>query len=191
MAHGKPVTGPVVHGAQLGPGDVLIVTGTSDVAKLIEAGAILVGDPAASHVAIYHHTDANGTPWAIEGRPGGVGWRDATDYDRDPRTVTNAEQHKSSAQRDTIGFYAEKLLGTSYDWLGGIAEDAMRALDLPSLWKPERDTGIVPAHVVCSSLAAWVYDRAGLDAPCPQDWRHCTPGAWALWIAQQGWRPHA
>ena len=83
--------------------------------------------------------------------------------------------------------YTVKLLGVSYDWLGGIAEDALRALDLPQLWKPEPATGQVPAHVVCSSLAAWVYDRAGLPAPSPQDWRHVTPGAWALFVVQRGW----
>ena len=185
------MTGPVVHGAQLGPGDVLVCDGTAGLSKVIEVGAVLVGEPAASHVAIYHHSDANGTPWAIEGRPGGVGWRDATDYARDPRTITNADEPKTQAQRETISVYAEKMLGTSYDWVHGIAEDALLALDLPALWKPEKDTGVVPCQVVCSSLAAWVYDRADLDAPHPEDWRHVTPGAWALFIAQQGWRPHA
>ena len=181
------MTGPVVHGAELAPGDVLVVEGTTDVAKVIEIGAVLVGDPAASHVAVYHHSDANGTPWVIEGRPGGVGWRDARAYDADPRTVTNAAQPKTPAQRASICMYTVKLVGTSYDWIGGIAEDAIRALSLTQLWKPEPATGIVPAHVVCSSLAAWVYDRAGLAAPCPQDWRHCTPGAWSLFVEQRGW----
>jgi len=145
------VTGPVVRGAQLAPGDLLIVDGTAGASKLIEIGAVLDGDPAASHVAIYHHTDAHGTAWAVE------------------------------------GMYAVKLLGTGYDWIGGIAEDAALALHLPQLWTPDPASGQVPAHVVCSSLAAWVYDRAGLDAPGRGDWEHVTPGAWALFIGQRGW----
>jgi cell wall-associated NlpC family hydrolase len=181
------VTGPVVRGAQLAPGDLLIVDGTAGASKLIEIGAVLDGDPAASHVAIYHHTDAHGTAWAVEGRPGGVGWRDAHDYDTDPRTLTNAAQPKTPAQRTEICMYAVKLLGTGYDWIGGIAEDAALALHLPQLWTPDPASGQVPAHVVCSSLAAWVYDRAGLDAPGRGDWEHVTPGAWALFIGQRGW----
>ena len=162
------MTGPVVRGAQLAPGDLLIVDGTAGASKLIEIGAVLDGDPAASHVAIYHHTDAH-------------------DYDSDPRTVTNAAQPKTPAQRTEICMYAVKLLGTGYDWIGGIAEDAALALHLPQLWTPDPASGQVPAHVVCSSLAAWVYDRAGLDAPGRGDWEHVTPGAWALFIGQRGW----
>lgn len=186
----KPLTpGPVVRGTAIRPGDVLVCEGTAPGSKLIEIGAILVGDIAASHVAIYHHQDANKTPWAVEGRPGGVGWRDARDYCKDPRTITNAAQPKTAPQRESICMIAEKMLGVSYDWIGGIAEDAMRALNLQQMWAPRKDTGEVPAQVVCSSLAAWVYDRAGLGAPHPEDWRHVTPGAWATWITAQGWVP--
>jgi hypothetical protein len=41
--------------------------------------------------------------------------------------------------------------------------------------------------VVCSSLAAWVYDRVGLAAPHPADWQHVTPGDWAAFIAAAKW----
>ena len=183
------MTGPLVHGAALAPGDVLVVCGTGAGAKAIEIGAVLVGNPAASHVAIYHHSDANGTPWCLEGRPGGVGWRDASDYDRDPRTVTNAAQPKTDTQRENACHWAEKLIGTQYDWLGGIAEDTLAALDLKALWKPEPDTGTVPCAVVCSSYAAWVYGQVGLAAPDPADWRHVTPGAWSAFIEREGWGP--
>ena len=37
------MTGPVVHGAQLQPGDLLICEGTNDFAKIIEIGAVLDG----------------------------------------------------------------------------------------------------------------------------------------------------
>jgi len=168
------------------PGDVLVMAGTSDADKAIEAGAILAGEPAASHVAVLHHTTA-GVPWAVEGRPGGVGWADARRYLRDPRTVTNALQPKNANQRQQVCALAVKLLGTPYDWVGGIAEDAYNALHLPRLWAESDATGLAPAHVVCSSLAAWVYDHTGLPAPHPADWQHVTPGDWALWITEQGW----
>jgi len=170
------------------PGDVLVTAGTTGVAKVIEVGAVLQGEPPASHVAVFHHVDDAGVPWAIEGRPGGVGWADARAYLRDPRTVANVLQPKTAAQRAQVCALTAKLLGTSYDWLGGIAEDAFNALGLGALWA-EKDpaTGLVPGHVVCSSLAAWVYDRVALGAPHPDDWRHVTPGAWAEYITAQGW----
>jgi hypothetical protein len=170
------------------PGDVLVIDGTSDIAKLIELGAVLAGEPAASHVAVMHHVDDAGVPWAIEGRPGGVGWADARAYLQDPRTVANVLQPKTQAQRLQVTALAAKLLGTSYDWLGGIAEDAFNALGLGALWA-EKDpaTGLVPGAVVCSSLAAWVYDRTGLAAPHPDDWRHVDPGAWAAFILAAKW----
>jgi len=190
MVHEQPVTGESLRlvAAPPQPGDVLVIDGTSDVAKLIEAGAILDGCPAASHVAVFHHVDDAGVPWTIEGRPGGVGWADARAYLRDPRTVANVLQPKTAAQRAQVCALAAKLLGTPYDWLGGIAEDAMNALGLGALWA-EKDpaTGLVPGHVVCSSLAAWVYDRSGLAAPHPDDWRHVQPGDWAAWVTEQGW----
>jgi hypothetical protein len=170
------------------PGDVLVIDGTTDTAKLIELGAVLAGEPAASHVAVLHHTDGAGVPWSIEGRPGGVGWADARAYLRDPRTVTNVLQPKTQPQRTQVCALAVKLLGTSYDWLGGIAEDAFNALGLGALWA-EKDpaTGLVPGHVVCSSLAAWAYDRTGLAAPHPADWRHVTPGDWAAFCLAAKW----
>ncbi len=165
------------------PGDVLVIAGTSGTSKLIEAGAVLEGEPAASHVAVFHHPG-----WVIEGRPGGVGWADATGYLRDPRTVTNAVQPKTGPQREQVCGLAVKLLGTPYDWAGGIAEDAMKALHLPELWaSKDPATGLVPGHVVCSSLAAWVYDRAGLAAPLTHDWQHVTPGDWAEFIIRAAW----
>jgi hypothetical protein len=173
------------------PGDVLVTDGTTGTAKLIEVGAVLQGEPAASHVAVLHHADDAGVPWAIEGRPGGVGWADARAYLRGPRTVANVLQPKTQAQRAQVCALAVKLLGTPYDWLGGIAEDAFNALGLGALWA-EKDpaTGLVPGHVVCSSLAAWVYDRVGLGAPKPDDWRHVEPCDWSAYISGQGWLPH-
>ena len=169
--------------AQPLPGDVLVITGTCDVSKLIELGGVLAGEPAASHVAVFHHTG-----WVIEGRPGGVGWQDTTGYLNDRRTITNVVQPKNANQRQQVCDLAVKLLGTRYDWVGGIAEDALNALHLPELWaSKDPATGLVPGAVVCSSLAAWVYDHCGLAAPHPTDWQHVTPSDWSLFLKEQGW----
>ena len=169
------------------PADLLIVSGTSWASKLIEIGAILRGRDPASHIAVMHHTDAHGVPWCIEGRPGGVGWRDARDYLSDSRTVTNAAQPKTPAQREQVCALMVKMLGVAYDWQGGIAADAAMALNLPRIWAPD-ENGKVPGHVVCSSLAAWGYDEAGLASPAPPaKWETVTPGDWRTFIEQQHW----
>ena len=169
------------------PADLLIVSGTSWTSKLIEIGAILRGRDAASHIAVLHHTDRQGVPWAIEGRPGGAGWRDARDYLRDPRTVTNAAQPKTPAQRKQVCALMVKLLGTPYDWAGGIAADAEIALHLPRLWTPD-ESGKVPGAVVCSSLAAWGYSQAGLASPAlPAQWETVTPADWRTFCEQRHW----
>lgn len=169
------------------PADLLIVSGTSLPSKLIEIGAVLMGRDPASHIAVMHHVDAHGVPWAIEGRPGGVGWADARGYLNDPRTVTNIGQPKTPAQRQQVCALMVKMLGTAYDWQGGIAQDAEIALHLPRLWTPDA-SGKVPGHVVCSSLAAWGYDQAGLPSPSPPAaWETVTPADWKTWCEQKHW----
>ena len=169
------------------PADLLIVSATSWAAKLIEIGAVLRGRDPASHIAVLHHTDTHGVPWAIEGRPGGVGWRDARDYLSDPRTVTNVAQPKTQAQRDQVCALMVKMLAVGYDWIGGIGADAAMALNLPRLWAPGND-GKVPGHVVCSSLAAWGYDEAGLPSPAPPaKWETVTPADWKTYCEQRHW----
>lgn len=169
------------------PADLLIVSGTSWPSKLIEIGAVLRGQDPASHIAVYHHVDAQGTPWAIEGRPGGVGWADARQYLSDSRTVTNAAQPKTPAQREQVCALMVKMLGTPYDWEGGIARDAEIALHLPRLWAPTA-SGKVPGAVVCSSLAAWGYDQVGLPSPAaPAAWETVTPADWRVFCEQRHW----
>jgi len=78
------------------PGDVLAVRGGGLAGKLIRLGAAFRGQPNLdAHIAVVHHTDEHGTVWALEGRPGGVGWRDAKAYLASPWTVTNAGQPKN------------------------------------------------------------------------------------------------
>jgi hypothetical protein len=167
------------------PGDILAVRSPGTAARLIRFGAAmreLVSGSAEpnldNHIAVVHHTDKAGTLWCLEGRPSGVGWRDSSDYLRSPWTVSNVGQPKTAAQRKTVCDGAEAMIGTEYDWVG-IAADAASALDLGALFHPR--FGQVPGHVVCSSLAAWLYGKAGLDKPAGGD-RECSPGDWLAFI---------
>lgn len=172
------------------PGDVLVCRGAGSwTAKLIEIGAVLAGQPSASHIAVVHHVDAAGTLWCVEGRPGGAGWKDAKAYLSARSTVTNAAQPKTKAQRDRVCAVIRALIGTPYDW-DAIAQDAVAALGLPALWA-EKWNGQVPAHVVCSSLAAYAYGQADLAAPGGADGPHVTPADWSRFVEDKGWNPGA
>lgn len=163
------------------PGDILAVRTDGLPAEGIRFGAELLDIPnIENHIAVMHHRDDHGTPWCIEAKPGGVGWRDATDYLNAPFTITNRMQTKTGHQRDIVCNAVENMLHAPYDWRG-IAEDALDALHIPELWG-ERWNGQVPAHVVCSSLAAWAYGVAGLPRPTPYDLAHCQPGDWTAFI---------
>lgn len=175
------------------PGDILAVRSPGTAGRLIRFGAAmreLVTNSAEpnldNHIAVVHHTDKAGTLWCLEGRPGGVGWRDSSDYLKSPWTVSNVGQPKTAAQRKTVCDGAEAMIGTEYDWVG-IAADAASALDLGALFHPR--FGQVPGHVVCSSLAAWLYGKAGLDKPAGD--REVSPADWTGWIIQHGYQRQA
>jgi hypothetical protein len=181
---------------QIQRADLLIVTGTSWSQKLIEIGAVLRGEDSASHIAVYWGVGKTGIPLCIEGRPGGVGWKDARAYLNDSRTIANVGQPKTPAQRDMVCDTMVKLLGTQYGWLPGIAADAAEALglgqeaiDLDKLWAPDPKTGKLPGEVVCSSGAAWAYGAAKLATPRPQpDWERVTPGDWKTLTLTRHWQ---
>lgn len=159
------------------PGDILAVRSTGLAGRLIRFGAAIRDEPnLVNHIAIVHHADAHGTLWCLEGRPGGVGWRDARDYLASRWTVTNIAQPKTGTQRQAVTSGAEALIGTSYDW-EAIAADTAQALGVD--WAPTWH-GNVPGHVVCSSLAAYLYGRAGLARPAGS--REVTPADWLTFI---------
>jgi len=176
------------------PGDLLIVSGSNWASKLIMIGAVLRGRDPASHVAVYWGTGKTGLPLCIEGRPSGVGWKDARDYLGDPRTVTNTAQPKTGEQRGIVCDTMVKLLGTQYGWVSGIAADVAEtlhmneaAIDLDKLWAPDAK-GKLPGEVVCSSAAAWAYAAAKLPTPRPGDaWERTTPADWRTFIEQRHW----
>lgn len=170
----------------LSPGDLLLTRSSGFGGFMIRLGAALRDRPnLINHVAIVHHTDSSGTVWVLEGRPGGVGWRDATDYLKSRHTITNATQPKTQDQRAEIVKQATAMIGTPYDW-EAITQDAAGAFGLDHVWELRwGKAGKVPGHVVCSSLAAWVYLNAGLAYPIGD--REVTPADWLrLWISK-GW----
>lgn len=167
------------------PGDVLLTRSTGRAAWLIRLGAALRNRAnMVNHVAVVHHADELGTVWCLEGRPGGVGWRDAADYLKSPYTMTNMIQPKTAAQRTAVCATALAMIGTPYDW-ASIVEDAGAAFGLKDIWSRKTD-GKVPGEVVCSSLAAYAYDKAGLEHPPGSD-RTTTPGDWLSYLIEHKW----
>lgn len=172
-------------------GDVLVTReGPWWASAAIRLGSRLRNRPSfCNHVIVVHHRDEAGTLWGIEGRPGGVGWRDLSDPLTWPETNVNNDQPKTDAQRTAIADVMVQMLGTPYDW-AGIAEDTRQALhaawgfSVAREWKDDQ----VPGHVVCSSLADYAYERVGLPNPGGSKiTRATTPGDWDQWMIDRAW----
>lgn len=173
-------------------GDVLVTReGPWWASGAIRLGAWLMGLPAGvNHVIIVHHQDDMGVMWGIEGRPGGVGWRDLTGPLSWQMTNANNQQPKTEEQRYLIATAAEALLSQPYDWRT-IAAHVAQALatmwaraGLSREWKSEE----IPAHVVCSSFADWAYEKVGLSNPGGLEMtRMTTPGHWDKFIMNKEW----
>lgn len=169
----------------LQPGDILAVRGTGWAATAIRLGAALTGRPnVANHIAVMHHW-LNGVPWGLEGRPGGVGWADLRAYVASPWTMNNcAQPGRSTTARAAMAANAQRMLGTQYDW-EAIADDTLRAFRMPDLFGCTIG-GTVPGHVVCSSYAAFLYERAGWAHPMVPD-RDCEPADWTEFVITHGY----
>lgn len=179
------------------PGDVLLVRnkGTAAGTRLarwaIQLGAWLERRPTTwTHVIVADHVDAAGVRWGLEGRPGGVGWVDMAPYLADPVTLTNRSQVKGEGQRVLITSAMAPLVGKAgYDW-AAIGADAAIALasaaHVAPLWRQVDKWGPgVPGHVVCSALADYAYEVAGLESPALD--RFATPADWAALIERNHW----
>jgi hypothetical protein len=165
------------------PGDILAVRSPGWGASMIRLGAALLDKPdISSHVAVVHHRDASGTLWCIEGRPGGVGWRNARDYVSSPWTLSNRDQPKTGAQRKVIADGAMAILGMPYDWAAIIGD----GLDDLHLWSPVN--GQVRGHAVCSAVAAFLYDKASLARPRGGE-RSVQPADWDEFLITRAWSP--
>lgn len=170
------------------PGDILVTRDVTWWARLIRFGAAMRDEPDSwNHVIVASHVDAARTFWGIEARPGGVGWVDLAPWINNRWTISNCDQPKTPQQRSQVVKVVTGMLGTPYDW-AGIVADAMVAIDARRLWRL-RDFGATgaPAHVVCSSLASWVYTQAGLTGPAAVALRTVTPADWARFILRRDW----
>jgi hypothetical protein len=169
---------------EIRPGLVLAVATSGTFGDLIRLGSEILDEPAAqSHIAVVDHKDGStGRWWGIEGRPGGVGWRDLSDYLRARETIANIRQPLDTGQQALICSAMRQTLGTKYDW-DAIMQDAARDLHLEELWADtDQWDSNVPAHVVCSSVAAWAYARAVAAYPRQADERHIEPTDWVQFI---------
>lgn len=176
----------------LQPADIIVVRTNGIAAKFIRFGEWLQGKPDLhNHVAVLHHVTLSGVYWFLEGRPSGFGWH--IEQQGDPRgylasrfTVSNAAQPKTPEQRAIVLADCEALIGKPYDW-EAIEADAAAALHMPELW--DQWTGQMPGHVVCSSSAAWAYEKAALGAPKAGGGRFVEPADWDAFIAanQEHW----
>lgn len=176
---------------ELKPGTVLVTRSEGGVRSggwWIRLSAALQNKPnLGNHVAVVHHTDAQGTVWCIEGRPGGAGWKDAKGYLADKWTIANDMQPLTDAQRAGIATQMEALIGTEYDWRA-IAADGLATFGIviPG-WNAKWDDGQVNVQAVCSSLAAYAYGKQRAEHPTGD--RGCLPADWSEWIVTRGWRP--
>jgi len=179
------------------PGDVLAVWTSSSVeADLIRVGEALQGKPAvANHVIGITHQDAKGRWMGIQGQPGGVGLVDCTPFLSDSRTRSNHAQPRDPAGLPAFLAGTAKSMGIGYDWVG-IAEDADEALhaaDLAAaidhLWRWPANHGLLPGHVVCSSLFAMLYGlpAVGWAHPDLGTERKCEPADWWDWNDRALW----
>lgn len=173
--------------AGIQPGDVLAVRTENLFGQLIRIGAAIHDAPELeNHIAVFHHVDVAGVPWAIEARPGGVGWRDARDYLLGAYTLNNAAQpNRSEEARQNVCLVLEQMLKIQYDWPAIIqdAGDDMHLQNIMRVWRENwglRSTA--PAHVVCSSLAAYAYDKVNWNGPHTEDPAHIQPADWVKFI---------
>jgi hypothetical protein len=181
------------------PGDILAVwTGGDLTQDLIRAGEALAGKPAvANHVIVVTHRDRLGRWMGIQGQPGGVGLTDCTPFLSDTRTESNHDQPKPNDRGQLSSFLASaaKSLGIGYDWVG-IAQDTLDAFHLEDLsavidplWRWPSNHNLLPGHVVCSSLAAMLYDlpSVGWTHPDLGTERACEPADWWRWSQARSW----
>jgi hypothetical protein len=181
------------------PGDVLAVSaGPWWARQLIEAGERLRGLACpVDHVVIVTHQDRVGRWIGIQGQPGGVALADCTPYLSAPVTRSNHGQPKPAAGSPEMTVFlasCAKSLGIGYDW-AGIAEDGLDALHLHDLaglvnrlWAWPANRMLLPGHLVCSSLAANLYEIADWPHPSMDTERQCEPADWWRWNDRQMWK---
>lgn len=184
-------------GVDVAPGDIVAVLGSRGTfSKLIRFAAWLQRKPDhIDHVVIVTHQDAHGRWIGISGQPGGVAMCDVSRYLRDPLTNTNHDQPRPDDKGQNAAFLAScaQSLGVSYDWVAVVGDtlNAFHLADLSNelerLWRWPTTSNELPGHVVCSSLAAMLYEHVGWAHPDLGSERVCLPADWAAWNEHQAW----
>lgn len=180
------------------PGDVLAVAGDGLGGWLVSVGQAMAGKPSlAQHVVIVTHRDQKGRWIGIQGQPGGVALCDITPYLNDRRVRSNGLQDKPDDHGQLTAFLAgcAQSLGLKYDWVG-IAGDIAGVIapdlsaEIDRLWRWPVYKGVLPGAVVCSSLAAMLYDlpQVGWAHPDLGKERMCEPADWWDWSDGEVWR---
>jgi hypothetical protein len=153
----------------------------------------------ANHVIVVTHLDELGRWIGIQGQPGGVGPCDCTGPLNNRLTRSNHAQPRADDKHQTARFLAAaaKSLGLRYDWVG-IAEDGLDAVGaadfghlIDPLWRWPSKGGLLPGHVVCSSLAAMLYEYVGWAHPDLGRERVSTPPDWWAWSDSEAWKAAA
>jgi hypothetical protein len=169
------------------PGDALVVHDPGLWAEMIRIGGFVEGQPHHwNHLVVFDHVDPVGTFWGIEGRPGGVGWRDIGHYLDDPQTLTNIEQRKTAEQRAGITACMGAMISAhaGYDW-PAIAMDCLIAVN--PIWGLRTDEwgSEVPGTFVCSSSYDYALEHVPAGLVSPKRDRYCAPWDFAaLWIGR-------
>jgi hypothetical protein len=180
------------------PGDILAVRESNGIwSKLIRFSEWWRGLPDLSdHCVVVTHKDQTGRWIGIAGGPRGVAVCDCTAYLQSSLTRSNYGQPRRNNHHQLSSFLAScaKSLGIAYDWVG-IVEDTLDAFDLHDLselidplWRWPTEDNVLPGHVVCSSLAARLYEIVGWEHPDVGTERVCVPAQWWQWNNNKAWR---
>jgi hypothetical protein len=168
-------------------GHVLAVRTDGFFAEAIRFGGSLIEEPNLdNHIAVLHHQDAHGTWWCLEGRPGGVGWRDATSYLQSPWTISNRNQPLMAEQLAEICNRMDAMINRQYDWRA-IIEDGLRDIHIEDPWGEKWTNGEVNGGVVCSSAAAYAYGFARAAYPQNISAPHVQPADWVQFIIENNY----
>lgn len=186
---------------EVAPGDVLAVLGSNGwFGKLVRIFELVGNRPyTVDHVVVITHQDQAGRWLGIAGQPGGVGPADMTKFLTQSGTNVNHGQPRrnDAGQADQFLASCAASLGIAYDWVGIAADMAddlgvhNLANDIDHLWRWPTKSGLLPGHVVCSSLAARLYEIVGWDHPDNGSERLCEPGDWWAWNNGQQWERSA
>jgi hypothetical protein len=92
-----------------------------------------------------------------------------------------------AAAGDILAVWTGQDLADDMIRVGEALEDLSALVD--PLWRWPSEHHLLPGHVVCSSLAAMLYDLPSVGWPHPDlgHERECEPADWWQWSQSQAW----